>query len=101
MQCENCMKEKSQKFYDLDFHGRVIPGFDLQKAASEPPTPVKSVNISRKSSNASYDVQQSISAATTPIKEKPFPNDINFYDQASFQELYMLRINAVVVEHAS
>ena len=51
------------------------------KAASEPPTPVKNNGLSRKSSGASFHGEfprESSSAAGTPLKEKPFPNnDIN------------------------
>ena len=59
----------------------------LYEAASEPPTPVKSSGASlssRKSSNASYaDMNNggsSVSAASTPLKEKAFLSS-DFYDQ--------------------
>ena len=61
----------------------------LYEAASEPPTPVKSSAASlssRKSSNAGYaDMNNggSVSAASTPLKEKPFPPD--FYDQSQIE----------------
>lgn len=50
----------------------------LYEAASEPPTPVKSAqSLSRKSSNAGYvEMHGSASAASTPLKEKPFPPEM-------------------------